>query len=154
MRISLVALLALSCSAPPPTAETALALPAPTAEQQAALALTRAAATWTRAIGWAPAVAALRLDEPTDDADRAAGMWNADAATLVLVPERIGPEQARWDTIALHELGHAIGLGHNPRWPSLMAEVPAPPACVWAADVLELEAELGIVGRMACAETD
>jgi hypothetical protein len=61
-------------------------------------------------------------------------------------PSQIGPDQFDFETIAAHELGHAIGLGHSPDLNSVMYPVLAPGQVrrtLTANDLSELASDTG-----------
>lgn len=122
-----------------------------TAQQRADEAVLRAMVEWSTAVGWVPAVDAVRFEVPSGDSDRTAAMWDAGPSTLVLVPERIGDDQLHWDTVVMHELGHAYGAGHVLDSGAVMNALPGSSVCVHEADAAELRRVLGAPVTPTCA---
>lgn len=133
-------LLAIGCADVPEEQQAVTAPVVLTSEERADIAIQAAIASWTDAVGWAPAVDAVRFEEPDSDKDRTAAMWSAETRTLIIVPVRIGDNQTRWNMIVMHELGHAYGLGHSASPTALMNELPKTSACVHEDDARALRA--------------
>ncbi len=148
-RILALCLLAVGCAVAPEGQAVTHAELELTAEQRTDIALAHAVAQWTDAVGWAPAVAGVRFEAPDSDEDRTAAMWDDETRTLIVVPVRIGDDQARWNTVIMHELGHAYGLGHVADVSALMNAQPSTTPCVHAADAAALVA-LDVPARANC----